>query len=154
MNARSRCFITYLQRILSREGFVATIAWVWFHSPVYPFVPLQIVVPRERRRALIALVGFLWRPLLRLEHHATKMAAVPAHARLRIVRYERHGPARVRQVMHVLRRLGRCLLVARVVREAAWAPGSRRRRRRRLMCGVLSVVVLMLLRGTRGATER
>lgn len=155
INTRTRCCVTYLQRIFPGEGLVAPIARVWLHGPVYPLVPLQVVVPRKRRRTLVALVRLLRRPLLRLEYHAAEVAAIPAHTSLRIVRHERHGPARVRQVVHVLRRLGRCLLVARILREAAWASGPSRLGRGRLVSSVLGVVVvLVLLWSTRGAPKR
>lgn len=68
--------ITNLQRVLPGEGFVTAIAWIRLHSPVYPLMPLQIMIPRKCRGTLIALVRLLRRPLLGLEHHAIKVSPI------------------------------------------------------------------------------
>lgn len=126
---------TYLERILPRKGLVAPIARIWLDGPVYPLVPLEVVVPCKRRRTLVALVWLLGRPLLRLEHHTAKMPAVRAGRsdRGRVVRHQGHGPAWVAQVMHVLL-MGLLLLllllwrlvVVRVVRQSSWPRRPRR----------------------------
>lgn len=82
---------------------------------MYPLMPLEVVIPCECRRALITLMRLLGRPLLRLEHHAVEVAAVRTHRRGRVVRYQRHGTARVREVVHVLRLGLRLVLVVVVV---------------------------------------
>lgn len=72
---------------------------------MYPLVPFEVVVPCERSWALVTLVRLVRRPLLRLEHHPAEVA--PVRRRLwRVVGYQRHGLARVAQVVHVLVLLG------------------------------------------------
>jgi len=75
---------------------------------MYPLMPLQVVVARKRRRALVTLMRLLGIPLLRLEHHAVEMRAIRRcrrRARRAVVRHQRHGPAGIPQPVHVLRRL-------------------------------------------------
>lgn len=98
---------------------------------MYPLVPLEIMIPRKCRRALITLMRLLGSTLLRLEHHAIEVRAIRGGrcgARGTVVRHQGHGPARIRQIVHVLRlRLLRLvvglvmllLLVARVVGQPA-----------------------------------
>lgn len=123
---------------------------------MYPLVTFQVVVPRECRCALVTLVRLLGGALLRLEHHAVEVAAVRAHRSRgwRIVRDQRHGPAGIREIVHVLLRWLVLLLVVvvmmllaggRVVGEAP-RPGRRR--------GHLVMVLLGMLRRARGAPQR
>lgn len=93
---------TNLESVLPREGLVTPVTGKRLDGPVYPLVPLKVMVPREGRRALVALMRLVRRPLLRLEHHPAEVAPVPRRRLRRVVRHQRHGLARVAQVVHVL----------------------------------------------------
>ncbi len=45
----------HLQSVLAREALVAVAARERLHRQMYPLVPLQVVIPVEALRALVAL---------------------------------------------------------------------------------------------------
>ena len=80
---------TYLQRILSGEALVAVRAWERLHRQVYPLVSLEIVVPVEGLRALVA---FEWSLVRR------RLAVIAVHLRRMAARHV----ARVQRRVHAL----------------------------------------------------
>jgi hypothetical protein len=49
-----------LQSILAREAFTAESAGERLHREMYPLMPLEVVIPAERLRALVALERAFW----------------------------------------------------------------------------------------------
>jgi hypothetical protein len=46
--------LTYLERVFPREALVAVPAWEGLDREMYPLMPLQVVIPVEALRALVA----------------------------------------------------------------------------------------------------
>lgn len=62
--SRSTLPSAYLQCIFPGERLLTPITREWLHCPVYPLVPLEVMVSRKCRRALVALMRLVRLPLL------------------------------------------------------------------------------------------
>lgn len=72
---------SYLESILAGEALVAKVAWEGLHGQMDALMPLQVVIPVESHRALVAFEGSLGLGILRVAvHRRHHVVTITRHA--------------------------------------------------------------------------